>query len=121
MNNNIDWKKYVIVLLITAGLFFTAIYLSNYFGSQKLNQLKTIQDKIAIDILSSETQFSLLSELSCKNISDAVFSNELGELGSKLEWSEKNLGSAEEVTYLKKYYSLLQIKDYLLAKKIAER
>ncbi|MEK7080906.1 MAG: hypothetical protein AAB902_00730 [Patescibacteria group bacterium] len=121
MNNNIDWKKYLIVLLITVGLFLTAIYLSNYFGAQKINQLKSIQDKIAIDILSSETQFSLLSELSCKNISDSVFSGELGELGSKLEWSQKNLGASDEVSYLKKYYSLLQIKDYLLTKKISAR
>lgn len=119
--NNIDWKKYIIVLLITLGLFSTASYLSNYFNNKKIDQLKTIQDKIAIDILSSETQFSLLSELSCKNISDAVFSRELGELGQKLEWSENNLGGTEEVKYLKKYYSLLQIKDYLLAKKISAR
>lgn len=121
MNNNLDWKKYLIVLLITTGLFLTAIYLSNYFGNQKINQLKTIQDKIAIDILSSETQFSLLSELSCKNISDSVLTNELGELGNKLQWGQENLGSTDEVSYLKKYYSLLQIKDYLLSKKIAER
>lgn len=120
-SNNIDWKKYLIVLLITTGLFFTAIYLSNYFGDKKINQLKTIQDQIAIDILSSETQFSLLSELSCKNISDSVFSSELAELGNKLEWSQENLGSAPEVSYLKKYYSLLQIKDYLLAKRISAR
>jgi len=123
MNNNFDWKKYLIVFLITVGLFVTAIYLSNYFGNKKINQLKTIQDKIAIDILSSETQFSLLSELSCKSISDSVFSSELGELGSKLEWSENNnnLGATDEISYLKKYYSLLQIKDYLLMKKISSR
>lgn len=121
MDNNFDWKKYLIVFLITVGLFVTASYVSNYFGEQKINQLKSIQDQIAIDILSSETQFSLLSELSCKNISDSVYSPELGELGSKLEWSQKNLGITEEVTYLKKYYALLQIKDYLLAKKISAR
>lgn len=121
MNNNIDWKKYLIVFLVTAGLFFTAIYFSNYFGNKKIGQLKLIQDKISIDILSSETQYSLLSELSCKNISDSVYSPELGELGTKLEWSQNNLGATNEVSYLKKYYSLLQIKDYLLAKKISER
>src|SRR3989339_1989611 len=121
MNNNIDWKKYLIVLLITTGLFFTAIYLSNYFGNQKINQLKTIQDKISIDILSSETQFSLLSELSCKNISDSIISGELGELGRKLEWGQENIGMTDTVSYLKKYYSLLEIKDYLLTKKISER
>lgn len=120
-NNNIDWKKYLIVFLITLGLFLTAIYLSNYFGEKKISQLKLIQDQIAIDILSSETQFSLLSELSCKNIADSILSGELSELGEKLEWGEKNLGATEEVSYLKKYYSLLQIKDYLLMKRISSR
>lgn len=120
-NNPIDWKKYFIVFVITVGLFVTAFYLSNYFGSKKIGELKLIQDKIAIDILSSETQFSLLSELSCKNISNSVLSGELGELGRKLEWGQDNLGTTEEVSYLKKYYSLLEIKDYLLTKKIASR
>ncbi len=115
----IDWKKYLIVFLITVTLFVTAIFLSNYFGNKKISQLKSIQDKISIDILSSETQFSLLSELSCKNISDSVFASELGELGNKLEWSEKNLGETDEVSYLKKYYSLLEVKDYLLNNKIS--
>ena len=121
MDNKIDWKKYLIVFLITLCLFLTASYVSNYFGDKKIDQLKIIQDKIAIDILSSETQFSLLSELSCKNISDSVLAGELGELGSKLEWGQENLGATEEVTYLRKYYSLLQIKDYLLMKRVSER
>ncbi|HEY4503210.1 MAG TPA: hypothetical protein VJC14_02150 [Candidatus Paceibacterota bacterium] len=121
MNNNIDWKKYLIVFAITLGLFLSASYVSNYFGDKKIDQLKAIQDKIAIDILSSETQFSLLSELSCKNISDGALSPELRELGGKLEWGESNLGATEEVSYLRKYYSLLQIKDYLLMKRISER
>ena len=119
--NKVDWKKYVIVFFITVGLFLSANYLSNYFSNKKLEQLKFIQDKISIDILSSETQFSLLSESSCKNVSDSVLSGELGELGNKLEWGEKNIGATEEFLYLKKYYALLQIKDYLLMKKISAR
>ena len=120
-NDDFDWKKYVIVFLITLGLFITASYLSGYFSNKKIGQLKTMQDKIAMDILSSETQFSLLSELSCKNIPDSIFSSELENLGGKLEWSQKNLEATEEVSSLKKYYSLLQIKDYLLTKKISAR
>lgn len=116
-----DWKKYLIVFLITVFLFATAGYLSNYFGNKKINQLKSIQDKIAIDILSSETQFSLLSDLSCKNISYSVLGGELGELGKKLEWGQNNIGTTDELSYLKKYYSLLEIKDYLLIKKISAR
>ena len=120
MNDKIDWKKYLIVFLITISLFLTAGYLSNYFSDQKINQIKLIQDNIAINILSSETQFSLLQEFSCKNVSGSLLSSELDELGRKLEWGQKNLGDTEEVSYLKKYYSLLQIKDYLLMKKISQ-
>jgi len=119
--NPIDWKKYLIVFLFTIGIFMVAIYLSNYFGEKKISELKSIQDNIALDILSSETQFSLLSELSCKNISSSVLSGELGEMGQKLEWGEKNLGNTTEVLYLRKYYSLLEIKDYLLIKNISKR
>ena len=117
----IDWKKYVIVFFITVALFLTAMYVSNYFGGRKIAELQSIQDNIAIDILSSETQYSLLAELSCKNISNSILSGQLAELGQKLEWSENNLGDNAEVTYLKNYYSILEIKDYLLAKRISER
>lgn len=117
----IDWKKYFIVFLITVCLFLTSSYISNYFGNKKIDQMKAIQDNIAISILSSETQFSLLSELSCKNVSGSLLSGELDELGRKLEWSETNIGATDEVNYLRKYYALLEIKDYLLAKKVADR
>ena len=117
----IDWKKYLIVFSITALLFVIAAYVSNYFSGKKLVQLKGIQDTIAIDILSSETQFSLLSDLSCKNVSGSYLSAELDDLGNKLEWSQKNLGDDETVSSLRKYYYLLEIKDYLLMKKISSR
>ena len=120
-NNNFDWKKYIIVFIITGFIFVSASYLSTYFGSKKVAELRDIQNKIALDILSSETQYSLLSELSCKNVNYSALSEELGELGQKLEWGEDNLGQTEEVQFLRKYYALLQIKDYLLMKKISER
>ncbi len=119
--NPIDWKKYLIVFLVTTSIFFVANLLSNYFSSKKVAELQSIQDKIAMDILSSETQYSLLSELSCKNVPDSFLSKELGDLGQKLEWSEENLGKTEEVAHLRNYYSLLQIKDYLLMKRVSAR
>jgi hypothetical protein len=121
MQQGIDWKKYLIVFVITLGLFGFASYLSDYFSGKKLTQLNLIQDEIAIDILSSETQFSLLQDLSCRNISTAAFSAELEELGNKLAWSQDNIGVNREVENLRKYYSLLEIKDYLLLKSISER
>ncbi|MCI0542175.1 hypothetical protein L0Y69_00250, partial [bacterium] len=65
---NIDWKKYIYVLAITAAIFGTAFYASGRLNSAKIDELRAIQDRIAIDLLSSEMQFSLLEEVSCEAI-----------------------------------------------------
>jgi len=117
-----EWKKYAYTFLITALIFVTAIMLSNFFSQKKLNEIQNIESRIAVDILASETQFSLLSELSCKEITGDLLSQELAELGDKLSYTEQNRGADnEEVLNLKKYYSLLQIKDFLLIQKVKER
>lgn len=117
-----DWKKYFIVFFITVALFAIAAGLSNFFSNKKLDNIRTIQNKLATDILSSETQFSLLSELSCEqDDGTSNLSSELGELADKINYSEENIKSSDEIIELKRYYSLLEIKDYLLTKKINEK
>ncbi len=122
MTTQNDWKKYIIVFFITAILFASAFYVTNYLYNNKINQLKSIQDNISIDILSSETQFSLFQELSCKDVNNSVLSQEINNISDKINYSEKNFATDNtDIRYLKKYYSLLEIKDYLLMKKISER
>ena len=117
-----DWKKYTIVLFITSSIFISGLWLSNYFSNKKIDQLKSIESTISLDLMSSETQFSLLEELSCKDVSTTVLSSELNSLADKISYSENNIGVENvDVISLKKYYSLLEIKDYLLMKKITER
>lgn len=124
MNNhqNIDWKKYLIVFFITVTLFGSALYISDHLNNKRIDQLNADAAQISLDILSSETQFSLLEELSCKDISTTVLSSELNSLADKITYSEDNIGNTNtDVITLKKSYSLLEIKDYLLMKKITER
>ena len=117
-----DWKKYVIVLFITSTIFIGGIWLSNYLSNKKIDQLKNIESNISVDLMSSETQFSLLEELSCKDVSTTVLSSELNSLADKITFSENNICNDDtNVVSLKKYYSLLEIKDYLLMKKITDR
>ncbi len=115
------WKRYLLAFVITLGIFASAFWISNYFSNKKLADVKAIQDKISVDILSSETEYALLSELSCKDVSNTVLSKEIGSLAEKITYSEENIGNTEQVQQLKKFYSLLQIKDYLLMQKIADR
>ncbi len=118
----IDTKKYFLTFLITVTIFATAFFASTYFSSMKTRNVKEIQDTIAIDILSSETQFDLLKEVPCQHVDDTMLSAQLSEVGEKLSRTENDRGSDDDtVKYLKKYYSLLQIKDYLLSKKLAEK
>jgi thiol-disulfide isomerase/thioredoxin len=117
----IDWKKYLLVFLITSGIFMSAIFLSNYFNGLKLSELKAIQEKVSIDILSSETQYDLLAEMSCSEVTNSSLNPTLSEVAEKIQYSEKNIGNNEEIKQLKKSYSLLEIKDYLLMKKISAR
>ncbi len=113
------WKKYLYAFLITAAIFATALYLGNYFSNQKLNDLKTTESQISVDILSSETQFALLGDLSCPDAKNSTLADELNYLGEKLDYSEAKLGSDNpDFIILKKQYSLLEIKDYLLTKKL---
>ncbi|MES2223613.1 MAG: hypothetical protein V4469_01615 [Patescibacteria group bacterium] len=118
----IDWKKYVITFFITATIFGTAIYASNFFNNKRIDEIKSIQESISTNIMSSETQVSLLSDLDCQDVGSSMLSTELNSLASRIEYSEKNINNAdEEVQQLKKAYSLLEIKDYLLMKRLSTR
>jgi hypothetical protein len=116
-------SRYLITFLITAAIFVTAFYVSNRINDARLNNIRAIQENMAIDILSLETQFQLLQELSCKDIKEnSVLSKELVTLSSRLSYTEGQLGvTNEEVIRLKRQYSLLEIKDMLLMKKVAAK
>jgi hypothetical protein len=118
----IDTKKYAFTFFVTTAIFATAFFASTFFSSKRVENVKSIQDNIAIDILSSETQFDLLKEVPCQNVNGSMLSLELNQLGDKLSHTENERGEKDaDVLYLKKYYSLLQVKDYLLSKKLAEK
>ncbi len=118
----ISSRKYLYSFIITAIIFSTAIFLSNYFSQKRMEEIRNIQDKISIDILSSETQFSLLEESLCKDIGTGTLSTELANLEEKLSYTEGQRGANDpEVQTLKKYYSLLEIKDYLLMNRINDK
>lgn len=117
-----NYSQYIVVFFITLGIFLSVFYFSGFLTGKKLNELQNIQETISLDILSTETQYALLGELKCDDVSPhTVLSDELNELSRKIEYSESNIGESSELTRLKKLYSLLQIKDYLLMKELSDR
>lgn len=123
MRTKIETKKYVFVFVVTILIFLGALIVSNKISNKRIAEIKAIESNISMDILASETQFALLKDSSCKAIDHSTaFSEELSSLAAKLSYMEDDLGSNNpEVISLKKYYSLLQVKDYLLVKQVKEK
>ena len=117
------WGSYIVAFLITAIIFATAVYASNYFNNKRIADVQATQDNISIDILSLETQFDLLAEHSCEDIKEkSVLSTEIQPLASRLSYLETQQGvNQDELTRLKRYYTLLQIKDLLLMQQVANK
>lgn len=118
----IEYAKYVITFIVTAGLFATIFYVSKVVSDDKLNYIKNEQDELSINLLSSEIQFSLLKEGGCTVTGTSFLAHDIQQLGQRLNFMEGQLGADNvDVVSLKKYYSLLQIKDYILTKELASR
>src|SRR3989344_6042255 len=117
------WSSYVVALLITAAIFATALFASDYFNNRRMAEIQATQSSISVDILSLETQLDLLAEHSCRDISEnSVLSKEIRPLAERLSYLETQRSVDEsELLRLKRYYSLLQIKDLLLMKKVATK
>ena len=116
-------QKYILAFAITAAIFATAFYIANRFDANRVANIRATQEAVSINILSLETQFDLLGSLSCSTLSDnPVLSEELNSLSVRLSVAEENLGQDNpEVISLKKQYSLLEIKDYILMQEISEK
>lgn len=117
------WQTYITAFVITALIFGTALATSSYFENRRLSDIRSTQDSISVDILSLETQFDLLEEHSCTDIGEnSVLSYDLAPLGERLSYMENQSSvSQKDIAQLKSYYSLLEIKDLLLMKKVSSK
>ena len=118
---NRNYILYIIVLVITLGLFGTAMYVSNYINVRKTNELKSIEDKIALDLLTTETLLNSPNEAACSTFKSSDLRQELDSLAERLSFMEDQVGKDNQDIYrLKRYYTQLQIRDYLLSKKMSQ-
>jgi len=115
-------RNVFIALLITVALTGTVAYAINYLNRARVAELSVIEDQLSIDSLSLETQFSLLETASCdSNASSVTLTSELADFGSRLAYAENQLGNDNpQVIRLKERYSLLEIRDYLITKRLAD-
>ncbi|HQV64777.1 MAG TPA: hypothetical protein PKZ56_00910 [Candidatus Paceibacterota bacterium] len=117
-----EWFKYVLSFLVTGTILVLIFYVSDLANKKRIEEMRSIQDNITIDLLSSETQFSLLNKSSCTQDSTSILSSEVNKLSERLGYMEEKFGSENaNVISLKKNYSLLLIKDYLLMSELSKK
>lgn len=115
---NIDTKKYFIVFLLTTLIFSIGLLLGNYFTQKKLSILSDYEQRIRLETIGTELQFKILTENVCGVINSTIITEELYDIGEKLEYMESELGENDpKVKSLKEYYFLLEIQHWLLLKK----
>jgi len=114
-------RNALIALGITIAISGTVAYAVNYLNRARIAELSAIEDQLSIDTLSLDTQFSLLETAPCDSVaSSTTLTSELADLGDRLSYTENQLGSTNaQVIRLKKQYSLLEIRDYLITKQLA--
>jgi hypothetical protein len=114
-------RNSLIALVIAAAITGTIAYAITYLNNARVAELSAIEDKLSIDTLSLDTQFSLIAAAPCESVaSSTTLISELNDLGTRLAYTENQLGTNnDQVIHLKEQYSLLEIRDYLLTKQLA--
>lgn len=113
--------KYLIAFLLTASVFALGIFLGIIISDYKISKIYDYERDLMTNFLVQDIQGELMEEDPCKFVSTGLASQELFKVGDRLDALEKDLGKDDEqVISLKKYYNLIEIRDYLFYKKVNE-
>jgi hypothetical protein len=114
-------KNALIALFITALISITIIFAVNLLNNARITELKAIEEQLTTDTLSIETQFALLEDAPCEGVKDgSILGATLGDIGDRLVYTESRLPANDPtVQALRERYTLIQIRDYILTKRIA--
>jgi hypothetical protein len=122
---SIGVRNALIALGLTTLILGTIIASINYLNRTRIAELNALQEQLSIDSLSLETQFSLLESAPCAetmtstNETSTDLTSKLDDLGRRLSYAQSQLGNNNPgVETLERQYSLLEIRDYLITKKI---
>lgn len=118
---SVDGQKYLLVFLMTLVVFMLGLYVGGYLTDKKLDSLDALQNRFRAETLGTEIQFDLVAENLCAGMNYSSLNEELYALSEKLDFMESRLGTEDEgVLMLKEYHSLLQLRHWLLLKRMNE-
>ncbi|MBW3002980.1 conjugal transfer protein TraF [Candidatus Woesearchaeota archaeon] len=118
MRRDISKTKFITVFAVTALIFVIGVLIGSYITGIKLDQLTDMQDDLKTHAMSVEMQYEILSEDPCRAVNSTPLTDELNKIGERLVFMENELGwDDKNVMMLKEYFSLLELRHWLLMKK----
>jgi hypothetical protein len=114
--------KYLIAFILTASIFIIGILTGVLVGNYKINKIDSYQRDIMAGVAIRNAQDKLIEQNIC-DFADASFANkELFTVADRLVGLENDLGTKNvNVIGLKKYYTALEIEEYIYLQKIKQK
>lgn len=115
-------SRYFFVFAATTLIFLIGLIIGAKTADTKLSKLGDLEQDMRIDTMAVEIEYLIVSEEPCKWINSTPLTDDLYQIGSKLDYMENQLGkSNRDVIRLKEYYSLLEIRHWLFMQKTNEQ
>jgi hypothetical protein len=114
----IEWKRFAFVLVITIAVFVTGLFFGNTITQMKFDTISNTEQSLRLELLGLDLQSSLYEQNPCEILNDTDLSKNLDEFGNKVSYLENIHGTNDiDVLNSKTYYSLLQIRHFMLKTK----
>ncbi len=114
-------KNYILAFVITGLIFVVAFLFGMVADRMFVEHVDRFNDETRYDMFRLELRNALLEDKICDYKSDSFVKNEFGYVSAEIMQLETKLGKThQKVMDLKKYYTLLEIYDWLHYKKIKE-
>jgi hypothetical protein len=118
----IKTSRYVAALAITLLIFMGGYMVSSEIDKLKLNKLSYLEQDLRVESLGSELVLQLIQNDLCGNVNSTAYTEELTTYGKRVTYLESLYGfSSEETARLKNYYSLLEIRHWMISNNINEK
>jgi hypothetical protein len=118
----ISRNKFIFVFVVTAFIFIIGILIGTFFTNKIAESAQSQQDDLKKQILSLELKNELLKQQNACNVPWSDIWKEKIALGSEMSRLETRLGKEDTfVVNQKEYYSLVQLRTWLVLKELKER
>lgn len=114
--------RYFVAFLLTVSIFVLGVFFGMIMSDFKTSKIYDSERELMTNFLVQDVQSELLTTDPCKFVTSGLVSQELFKVGDRLTALENELGKNNpQVLSLKRYYTILQLKDYLFFKKVNEK